>query len=107
MTIYLISALLLLQIASMQYMSSIHSPATMPVRSTWNIFHAFGLVSGATFWVLFFAGFIFSEWWVPFVGLFGGMALSELIPHRMRQPGVVYLSTLLASPLVVIAVAGM
>ena len=98
----------LLHIASMQYRTCIQGPETMPAaKALWNVLHAFGLICTATFWVLFIAGFVFAEWWVPLVGLFGGMVLSEIIPQRMRQPGLVYLSTLIAMPFVVITVSAM
>ena len=105
---YLLAALIILQMGGMQYMQSVRTPATMPsVPASWNIFHAFGLIVSAGFWVLFVAGFIFAQWWLPLVGLFGGMALHQALPGAVSQPGLVYLATLAAIPFVVLAIQGM
>jgi len=101
---FFIAAVVLLQVGASQYMHSVQNPSLMPPRvSSWKFFHGFGLLASAGALIMFVAGFFFFAWWAPLVGLVGGMFLSQVLPERLSQPGLVYLSTLAALPLVFIS----
>lgn len=102
---FFIAAVVVLQAGATQYMQSVQSPSRMPSGVfTWKFFHAFGLLVSAGSIILFVAGFFFFPWWAPFLGLVGGMFLHTLLPRSLAQPGFVYLSTVIATPLVVLSV---
>jgi|SRR5690554_1503711 len=101
MIFYLLPSLVLLLLGSVQYILCIRMPETRPMRKGT---HVLGVVCSLVFCGLFVAGLMFSDWWVPLMALPIGAVLGRILRSKVRPQELIYFSSGLSIPLVVMFV---